>query len=131
MAGTVIRSTALEKAHAHPEMIRSGAFSPGMKAGPFLYVSGCIAGELTKDMTGQAREEFGYVELVLQEAGYTLADVVKLHAFITDQANYAAYSAVRKEYFPQDPPASTAVVTDLLIPGALLEIDVVAYNPDN
>ncbi|SVB26776.1 uncharacterized protein METZ01_LOCUS179630, partial [marine metagenome] len=41
------------------------------------------------------------------------------------------YSAVRKEYFPEDPPASTAVVTDLLIPGALLEIDVVAYNPDN
>lgn len=131
MAGTVICSTALEKAHAHPEMIRSGAFSPGMKAGPFLYVSGCIAGDLTQDMTGQAREEFGYVELVLQEAGYMLADVVKLHAFITDQANYAAYSAVRKEYFPEDPPASTAVVTGLLIPGALLEIDVVAYKRDD
>ena len=65
MAGTVIRSTALEEAHAHPEMIRSGAFSPGMKAGPFLYVSGCIAEDLTQDMTGQARQEFGYVELVL------------------------------------------------------------------
>ena len=44
MAGTVIRSKALEDAHAHPEMIRSGAFSPAMQAGPFLYVSGCIAG---------------------------------------------------------------------------------------
>ena len=130
MAGTVIRSTALEDAHAHPEMIRSGAFSPAMQAGPFLYVSGCIAGDLTQDMTGQAQQEFSYVELVLQEAGYQLTDVVKLQAFITDAANYAAYSSVRKQYFPQDPPASTAVITGLLIPDALLEIDVVAYKDD-
>ena len=57
MTGKVIRSEALEEAHAHPEMIRSGAFSPGMKAGPFLYVSGCIAEDLTQDMTGQATQE--------------------------------------------------------------------------
>ena len=130
MAGTVIRSTALEDAHAHPEMIRSGAFSPAMQAGPFLYVSGCIAGDLSQDMTGQAQQEFSYIELVLQEAGYQLTDVVKLQAFITDVANYAAYSSVRKQYFPQDPPASTAVITGLLIPDALLEIDVVAYKDD-
>ena len=130
MSGTVIRSKALEDAHAHPEMIRSGAFSPAMQAGPFLYVSGCIAGDLPQDMTGQAEQEFSYVELVLQEAGYQLTDVVKLQAFITDAANYAAYSAVRKQYFPQDPPASTAVITGLLIPDALLEIDVVAYKDD-
>ena len=131
MAGKVIRSEALEEAHAHPEMIRSGAFSPGMKAGPFLYVSGCIAGDLTQDMTGQATQEFSYVELVLKEAGYALSDVVKLQAFITDATNYAAYSAARKEFFPKDPPASTAVISGLLIPEALLEIDVVAYKADN
>ena len=131
MAGIVVRSQALEEAHAHPEMIRSGAFSPGMQAGPFLYVSGCIAGDLTQDMTGQATQEFSYVELVLKEAGYALTDVVKLQAFITDAANYAAYSAVRKEYIPKEPPASTAVISGLLIPDALLEIDVVAYKADN
>ncbi|HIF66582.1 MAG TPA: RidA family protein [Acidimicrobiia bacterium] len=130
MAGTVIRSRALEDAHPHPEMIRSGAFSAGMKAGPFLYVSGCIAGDLTKDMAGQAREEFSFIELVVKEAGYALTDVVKLQAFITDPVNYPAYSAVRKEFFPKDPPASTAVVTGLLIPEALIEIDVVAYKVD-
>ncbi len=111
-------------------MIRSGAFSAGMKAGPFLYVSGCIAGDLTKDMAGQAREEFSFIELVVKEAGYALTDVVKLQAFITDPVNYPAYSAVRKEFFPKDPPASTAVVTGLLIPEALIEIDVVAYKVD-
>tara|TARA_B100000902_G_scaffold197064_1_gene188164 strand:- start:137 stop:562 length:426 start_codon:yes stop_codon:yes gene_type:complete len=130
MAGIVIRSEAIEKAHAHPEMIRSGAYSPAVKAGPFLYVSGCIADDVSNDMTGQAREEFGFIKLVLEEAGYEMADVVKLQAFITDANNYAAYSAVRKEYFAQDPPASTAVITNLLIPGALIEIDVVAYKED-
>ena len=128
MAGIVIRSQALEEAHAHPEMIRSGACSPAMQAGSFLYVAGCIAGDWTQDMTGQAEQEFSYVELVLKEAGYALTDVVKLQAFITDAANYVAYSAVRKGYFPKDPPASTAVISGLLIPEALLEIDVVAYK---
>ena len=102
-----------------------------MQAGPFLYVSGCIAGDLTHDMTGQAKQEFSYIELVLKEAGYALTDVVKLQAFITDPANYAAYSAVRKDYFPEDPPASTAVISGLLIPEALLEIEVVAYKADD
>ena len=36
MAGKVVRSHAIEEAHAHPEMIRSGAFSPAVKAGPFF-----------------------------------------------------------------------------------------------
>ena len=99
-----------------------------MQAGPFLYVTGCT-GDLTQDMTGQAQQEFSYVEIVLQEAGYQLTDVVKLQAFITDAANYGAYSSVRKNnIFPQDPPASTAVISGLLIPDALLEIDVVAYK---
>ena len=130
MAGIVIRSKAIEEAHAHPEMIRSGAYSPAVKAGPFLYVSGCIANDLSNDMSGQAREEFSFIKLVLEEAGYELADVVKLQAFITDVANYGAYSAACKEYFPQEPPASTAVITDLLLPDALVEIDVVAYKED-
>ena len=51
MAGIVIRSKAIEEAHAHPEMIRSGAYSPAVKAGPFLYVSGCIANDLSNDMS--------------------------------------------------------------------------------
>tara|TARA_Y100000766_G_scaffold72462_1_gene60940 strand:- start:307 stop:702 length:396 start_codon:yes stop_codon:yes gene_type:complete len=128
MAGIVIRSEAIEKAHAHPEMIRSGAYSPAVKAGPFLYVSGCIADDVSNDMAGQVREEFSFIKLVLEEAGYEMADVVKLQAFITDAHNYPAYSAVRKEFFPQEPPASTAVITNLLIPDALVEIDVVAYK---
>ena len=60
MAGIVIRSKAIEEAHAHPEMIRSGAYSPAVKAGPFLYVSGCIANDLSNGMSGQAREEFSF-----------------------------------------------------------------------
>ncbi|HAA65582.1 MAG TPA: hypothetical protein DCY36_06280 [Acidimicrobiaceae bacterium] len=130
MAGKVVRSHAIEEAHAHPEMIRSGAFSPAVKAGPFLYVSGCIAGDVSKDMTGQAKEEFEFIKVVLGEAGFELADVVKLQAFLTDTADYPAYSKVRKNYFPDEPPASTAVITKLLVPGALLEIDVVAYRED-
>ncbi len=67
----------------------------------------------------------GYCEPTLGAGGR------RFKSCLPDQANYAAYSAVRKGYFLEDPPASTAVVTGLLIPGGLLEIDVVAYNPDD
>jgi enamine deaminase RidA (YjgF/YER057c/UK114 family) len=128
MAGTVIRSEALEEAHPLPEMIRTGAFSAAVKAGPFIYVSGCIAKDLDAGMREQARELFEYIKLALGEEGYSLGDVVKLQAFITDVGNYSDYSEARKEYFPSDPPASTAVIAVLLVPGALVEIDAVAYR---
>ena len=80
-------------------------------------------------MTGQAQQEFSYVELVLQEAGYQLTDVVKLKPLsLTPRITRPITAA--ETIFPQDPPASTAVITGLLIPGALLEIDVVAYKDD-
>lgn len=128
MAGRVIRSEALEEAHAVPELIRSGAFSAAMRAGPSVYVSGCIATDLSKGMAEQAEEVFEYISLALSEEGFSLNDVVKLQAFITDIDEYGEYSGARKKYFPTEPPASTTVIAGIIVPGALVEIDAVAYR---
>jgi enamine deaminase RidA (YjgF/YER057c/UK114 family) len=128
MAGRVIRSEALVEAHPVPELIRSGAFAPAVRAGPSIYVSGCIANDLSKDMGGQAEEIFDYIQMALAEEGFEMSDVVKLQAFITDVDQYGSYSASRKKYFPGEPPASTTVIAGIIIPDALIEIDVVAYK---
>ncbi|WP_420440714.1 RidA family protein [Candidatus Poriferisodalis sp.] len=128
MVGKVIRSEALIEAHPVPELIRSGAFSAAVRAGPSVYISGCIANDLTKSMGGQTEEIFEYMSLALSEEGFSMADVVKLQAFITDVEQYGEYSAARKKYFPGEPPASTTVIAGIIIPGALIEIEAVAYK---
>ena len=128
MVGKVIRSEALIEAHPVPELIRTGAFAAAVRAGPSIYVSGCIANDLTKGMGGQTEEIFDYIQLALAEEGFSMADVVKLQAFITDIDQYGEYSAARKKYFPGDPPASTTVIAGIIIPGALIEIEAVAYK---
>ena len=128
MAGKVITSEKLALLRAVPDMVRSGMYSPGVKAGPFVYVSGTGARDLSKDIKGQATEIFEHISQVLAEVGYSLRDVVRIQTFVGDQEDYAGYNEVRRSYFPQDPPASTTVVSGFVLPGMLVEIETVAYK---
>ena len=93
-----------------------------------VYVSGAAAKDLTKDMAGQAEEVFEYIGLVLSEVGYSLSDIIKVQAFVTDKELYREYNDVRTRFFPNNPPASTTVVTDLLFEGMLVEVEAIAYK---
>ena len=48
--------------------------------------------------------------------------------WLTDRADFPGFNAVYGEYFPEDPPARSAVVNDLLV-DAKVEVEVVAYKP--
>ncbi len=128
MTRQVIASEELARQHAAPDLVRSGAFSPAVKAGPFIFVSGCAAAEITQDMRGQSEEAFRYMSLVLAEAGYAMSDVVKITAFITSVEEYGEYSEVRRKYFPEEPPGSSTLVCGLLFPGMKVEVEAIAYK---
>ncbi len=64
----------------------------------------------------------------LTEAGCGLSDVVKSMVWLTDRADFPGFNAVYAEYFPDDPPARSAVVNDLLV-DVRVEVEVVAYKP--
>ena len=128
MAGSTITSDILAENHVMPELIRSGSFAPGIKAGPLVYVSGSAAKDLTKDMAGQAEEVFEYIGQVLSEAGYSLGDVIKIQAYVKDKELYREYNEVRRRFFPANPQASTTVDTDLLFDGMLVEVEAIAYK---
>lgn len=78
------------------------------------------------DAGGQARFVFRKIERLLAERGGTLSDVVKVTGFITRREDFAQYALVRAEVFGPDLPASSTVVTGLLDPEWLLEIEAVA-----
>jgi reactive intermediate/imine deaminase len=121
--------------------------SPAMRAGDFIYVSGNVGllpgkpahGEKGKNwMPGelisggiveQTRQTIENLRIVLEAAGATLDDVVKVNTFLRDiDRDFHAYNDVYHQYFKIDPPARTTVEAKILN-HILVEIECVAYKP--
>ena len=72
------------------------------------------------DPAGQARAVFGIIGAALEEAGFSLADVVRTRMFVTHRSSIEAVAAVHGEVFRDIRPASTVVVVSELIDRTLL-----------
>ena len=102
----------------------------------WIHVSGQIAidreGTLVGpgDLRAQTRQVFENLTAILEANGATFGDAVKIGTYLTTLDDLAAMREVRSEYLTSDPPASTAVqVVALVVPDALIEIDLVAVVP--
>jgi 2-iminobutanoate/2-iminopropanoate deaminase len=102
----------------------------------WIYVSGQIAIDLEGNLVGagdvraQTRQVFENLKAILDANGATFADVVKIGTYLTTLDDLAGMREVRSEYLTSEPPASTAVqVAALVVPEALIEIDLVAVVP--
>jgi 2-iminobutanoate/2-iminopropanoate deaminase len=102
----------------------------------WIHVSGQIAidraGNLVGpgDLRAQTRQVFENLRAILEAHGATFADVVKIGTYLTTLDDIAGMREVRSEYLTSEPPASTAVqVVALVVPDALIEIDLVAVVP--
>jgi enamine deaminase RidA (YjgF/YER057c/UK114 family) len=114
--------------------------SHGWRVGPFVWIGGQVAldeeGRVVHegDMGAQTRYVYEAIRRLLAEAGATMADVVKINTFMAlDPADpefdmkWEQMSAVRKEYFPAEGPATLGVpVPGLRYPGLLVEVDAMA-----
>lgn len=67
-------------------------------------------GYVPEDAGAQAEICFANGAAILAEAGMTLADVVRINAYVTDRAHMAPYMAVRDRLFAQPAPASTLMI---------------------
>ncbi|HET8526236.1 MAG TPA: RidA family protein [Actinomycetota bacterium] len=104
--------------------------------GTFVYVSGQIASDADgnlvapNDLPAQTVRVFENVKAILEANGASFADVVKLQTFITTMDGLAEMREVRSRYLTSELPASTAVqVAALVVPDAVIEVDVVAVIP--
>ena len=112
-------------------------FSDAVIGGRTLYVSGLVAtngaGEVvgTGDVVEQTRQIFRNLKRILEAAGATPADVVKVTIFMRDVAQRPLINPIRQEFFGPHRPASTLVeVSRLVLDEYLLEIEAVAQLPD-
>lgn len=78
----------------------------------------------------QAELCFRNIEAILAGAGLSLADLVRINAYVTKREDMAGYMAVRDRFTADPPPASTLmIVGGFTRPEFLVEIEVVAAGP--
>ena len=109
------------------------SLSRAIRAGDFVFLTGQVPMRDGVPMTDgsiedQTRAVLEDITATLAEAGCMRDDVVKAMVWLCDRADFPGFNAVYGEYFPQEPPTRSAVVSDLLV-DARVEVEVVAYRP--
>ena len=107
----------------------AGPYSHAAVANGFVFISGQgpvnpETGAMPDAFADQVRQTFKNVQTILEAAGSSLENVVKVNAYLTDLTRFAEFNDVYKEFFQNDPPARTTVATALL--GILVEVDCIA-----
>jgi 2-iminobutanoate/2-iminopropanoate deaminase len=103
--------------------------------GDMLFVSGVApldrSGRLVgDDAPAQTRQIFENMKLILDAAGASFRDVLRVTVYLTDMNDRKAINPVRREYFGDARPASTLIeVSALAIPGMKVEIEAVFGLP--
>ena len=113
---------------------RKLSLSKAVRAGEFVYLTGQVPmkdGVVITQGTIQEQTRIVLDEIrnTLIEAGCELQDVVKAMVWLKDREDFPGFNAIYGEYFDHEPPARSAVVSDLLV-DVLVEVEVVAYKPE-
>ena len=111
----------------------AGPYSPAIRCkGTLLFVSG--QGPFDPQTGGQpdtfreaAEQTLRNVRTLVEAGGATMADVVKVHAYLRSMDDFATFNEVYRTFFPEPYPARTTVQSDLTIP---LEVDAIAVLPE-
>jgi 2-iminobutanoate/2-iminopropanoate deaminase len=107
-----------------------GAYSPAVRAGNMIFVSGQVpkdprTGAMVQgDVGAQTKQVFRNLEQVLEAAGASLADVVAITAYLEDIADWEAFNEAYRSVFERPYPTRTTVGARLN--GFLVEISAIA-----
>lgn len=109
-----------------------GTYSQAVRVDRTVYLSGQIgldpaSMQLVEGIDAQIERVFANLQAVVEAAGGSLADVVKLNVFLTDLGNFAKVNETMARYFSAPFPARAAVGVKELPRGALVEADAVLY----
>ena len=124
---------------SHEAIIPTGSapplapYSPGVKVGNTVYVSGVLsmneAGDLVgaDDIKTQTRQVLEIIKSVVETAGGKMSDIAFNQIFLSDLSHYNEMNEVYAEYFSSNPPARYCIKADLVKPQFLVEISSTAH----
>ena len=111
-----------------------GPYSQGIEGGSIVITSGQlpvdpVTGAFAEGgIAGQTRQSLTNVQAVLAQAGLTMENIIKTTVFLKDMNDFAAMNEVYATFFPENPPARSAVEVARLPKDAMVEIDAIAVR---
>jgi reactive intermediate/imine deaminase len=108
-------------------------FSPAVRAGDFIYVSGQVPADANGEIVvggieAQTRQVMENLTTVLALAGATFDDVCKSTVWLQDARDFGAFNRIYMSYFKNGKPARSTTEARLMV-DAKVEIDMIAYKP--
>lgn len=107
-------------------------YTDAVRFNDLLFVSGVApldaSGNLVggEDVVAQTRQVLANLEAIVNAAGATSADVLKVTVFLTDVADRAKINPLRQKWFGEARPASTLIgISELAVPGMKVEIEAI------
>ncbi len=108
-----------------------GPYSQAIAAGDLVFCSGQLGldpatGDLVEGVEAQAERALRNLTAVLDAAGATWGDVVKMTLFLADIGDFAAVNAIYAMFMPDPPPARSTFAVGALPKGGRIEIEAIA-----
>jgi enamine deaminase RidA (YjgF/YER057c/UK114 family) len=123
-----------------PSVYNPTRYAQGVKTtgGTIVWISGQVSqdrdGKVVHqgDFAAQGRQALANLKAMVEAAGGTIHDIIKVNTYLTDLRYREELARIRAEFFPDGKlPASTLVgVTGLADPDMLLEIEAIAVLPE-
>ena len=107
-------------------------YSKGIKTEQFIFSAGVVGhqnldtGEEIKGIEAQTRQCLETIKEILEAAGSSLSNIVSATVYLRNPDDFLKMDETYKTYFPKDPPARTTIVTGLVLPSMLVEIQCIA-----
>ncbi|NVM36415.1 MAG: RidA family protein [Candidatus Lokiarchaeota archaeon] len=110
----------------------AGPYSPGVKAGNLLFVSGQVPTRGTTEIKEQTQTVLENIKKIVEAAGAKVSNIVKITVFLKNINDFAEMNKVYKTFFEENgvtekfPSRSTVEVSNFPLSGMLIEIDAIA-----
>ncbi len=110
-----------------------GPYSQAIEANGMLFISGQIpvnpkTGEIPEGIHEQTRQVMENIVAILDEAGYSLDEVVKSTCLLSDMSNFAVMNEIYAVHYKENPPARAAFAVKELPLKVLVEIETIAVK---
>lgn len=110
---------------------KAGPYNLGIKAGNLLFISGQVTTPEARDIKEQTIAAFEKIKKVLEAAGATISNLVKVTVFLKDISDFKEMNQAYREFFEQNGvsekfPARSTVEASCPLPSGLIEIDAIA-----
>lgn len=110
-----------------------GPYSQAIEVNGMLFLSGQLpidasTGLMADGIEAQANQSLQNIKHILEEAGFTMANVVKTTVFLADMSLFADMNKVYATFFEGEYPARSAVAVKALPKDALVEIECIAVR---